>query len=290
MMIGPERTDHGPGEPAVAIVGGVHGDEPSGVRAVERLRAAIERGELALQCGVALIVANPAAVEAGVRGVDSDLNRAFPGDPDGDREQRLAARLLEQTGGMRTLSLHATHAEAEPIAILDGSRPGMLEMADELPVPYVVDHRRVAKGSYSSVADVLTLEAGCQGTEAAAVTAEQIALEFLRATDAIDGQTRSVSSQFFALDEPVEKPPSARYELLVENFQLVEEGAPFASVDGSLVHAEVPFYPVLMSAQGYTDVFGFRGHKLGDGLAEATAAIAAEQELSEAAAQRGQSG
>jgi len=72
----PDVTVAGPGEPEVAVVGGVHGDEPSGVHAVRTLRQA----DLDLQRGVMFVIANPAAVEAGQRFLDSDLNRMFPGD------------------------------------------------------------------------------------------------------------------------------------------------------------------------------------------------------------------
>ena len=270
-------TTHGPGEPEVAVVGGVHGDEPSGVRAVERLRRAIERGELDLRRGLALVVANPAAVEAGVRYLDADLNRSFPGDPDGNHEQRLAARLVEATRNLLTLSLHATHSEEEPTALFDSAQAGMLEYASDLPVPYVVDHRRTAPGSYAEVNDVLTVEAGCQGTEAAAVTAEKLVLDFLRSTGTLEGTPDAMDSVYFAMDEQVPKPPSEEYELLVENFELVERGAPFARAGDETLYADAPFYPILMSAWGYDDVFGFKGHKLGDSVGEATAALAAER-------------
>ena len=59
----PNVTVRGPGDPELAVVGGIHGDEPGGVRAVERLRAA----DLSLERGVKLIIANPSAVEAGER-------------------------------------------------------------------------------------------------------------------------------------------------------------------------------------------------------------------------------
>ena len=273
----PDVTTHGPGAPEVAVVGGVHGDEPSGVRAVDRLRDAIERGELDLQRGLALVVANPPAVEAGVRYLDSDLNRSFPGDPDGDREERLAARLVEATRDLLTLSLHATHSEEDPIALFDSAQAGMLEYASDLPVPYVVDHRRAASGSYAEVNDVLTVEAGCQGTEAAAVTAEKLALDFLRSTGTLEGTPDAMDSQYFAMDEQVPKPPGERYELLVENFELVEAGQVFARADAEPLRADAPFYPILMSAWGYTDVFGFKGHKLGESEAEARATLAAER-------------
>jgi predicted deacylase len=269
----PDVTTHGPGSPEVAVVGGVHGDEPSGVRAVERLRRAIDRGELGLQRGVALVVANPPAVEAGVRYLDTDLNRSFPGDPDGDREERLAARLAAETGDLLTLSLHATHSAAEPIALFDATQPGMLECASDLPVPYVVDHSRAASGSYSAVTDVLTVEAGSQGTAAAAVTAETLALEVLRSADALPGTPASVDATYFAMAEQVAKPPGESYELLVDNFEFVQAGEAFARADGETLQAAEPFYPILMSAGGYADVFGFEGYKLGENVSEARAAL-----------------
>ena len=70
----PTIEDRGPGEPELAVVGGVHSNEPSGVRAVERLCDA----DLALQRGVRFVIANPPAVAADERYLDTDLNRIFP--------------------------------------------------------------------------------------------------------------------------------------------------------------------------------------------------------------------
>jgi succinylglutamate desuccinylase len=69
----------GEGDPEVAVVGGIHGDEPCGVRAIERLL----ENPPSVRRPVALVVANERALAAGTRRVDEDLNRAFPGDPDG---------------------------------------------------------------------------------------------------------------------------------------------------------------------------------------------------------------
>lgn len=63
--------------PCVLVVGGIHGDEPSGVHAVQqlaRLRPP-RRGRLLL-----LAEGNPAAVAAGTRFTETDMNRAFPGE------------------------------------------------------------------------------------------------------------------------------------------------------------------------------------------------------------------
>ncbi|ELY57694.1 M14 family metallopeptidase [Natronolimnohabitans innermongolicus] len=99
-------TVRGPGaEPEVVVVAGVHGDERSGIRAVNRLREA----DLDLQRGVAFVLANPEAIEAGERYLDSDLNRVFPGDPDGDREERIAARHCVRSGACIATSVTRVH-------------------------------------------------------------------------------------------------------------------------------------------------------------------------------------
>jgi hypothetical protein len=73
--------------------------------------------------------------------------------------------------------------------------------------------------------------------------------------------------------EQVAKPPGESYELLVDNFEFVQAGEAFARADGETLQAAEPFYPILMSAGGYADVFGFEGYKLGENVSEARAAL-----------------
>jgi hypothetical protein len=259
----PTVTAAGPGEPEVAVVGGVHGDEPSGVRAVRRLREA----DLDLQRGVLFVVANPAAVAADQRFLDSDLNRVFPGDPRGDREQRLAADLCGIVGGVTSLSIHGTHSRQEPFALVHRSQPGEYDLAAGLPVRHVVDHSGVNEGTITTCGCLVEVEVGIQGTDAAARMAEDQALAFLRRVDALPGEPPPADPAFFHMTEPVPKPPGARGELFVENFEFVPEGTVYARVDGRDLVADEAFYPILMSECGYTDIYGYKGRKLGDSLA-----------------------
>ncbi|SEV88894.1 M14 family metallopeptidase [Halobacterium jilantaiense] len=259
----PEVTVAGPGEPEVAVVGGVHGDEPSGVRAVRRLRAA----DLDLRRGVLFVVANPAAVAAGTRYLDSDLNRVFPGDPRGDREHRLAADLCELLGSVTTLSIHGTHSQREPFALVHRSQPAEYDLAAALPVEHAVDHSGVNEGTITTCGCLVEVEVGIQGTDAAADTAEFQARSFLQVVDALPGEPPPSTPSFFHMTGRVPKPPGARGELFVENFESVPEGAVYGRVDGRELVAEAAFYPILMSETGYADIFGYRGRKLGDSLA-----------------------
>ena len=259
----PEVTEAGPGEPEVAVVGGVHGDEPSGVEAVRRLRAA----DLDLQRGVLFVVANPAAVAADRRFLDADLNRVFPGDPDGDREHRLAAELCDVVGGVTSLSIHGTHSHPEPFALVHRSQPAEYDLAAGLPVPHVVDHSGVNEGTITTCGCLVEVEVGIQGTDEAADMAEFQARSFLQRVDALPGDPPPADPDFYHMTEAVSKPEGARGELLVKNFEYVPEGAVYARVDGRDQVADEAFYPILMSECGYTDIFGYKGRKLGDSLA-----------------------
>ena len=84
--------DSGNSGPTVLIVGAIHGDEPAGAVAAERLLAEHPaRGRW-----IVVPVANRRAREADVRTTYDmpDLNRSFPGAPTGNASARLADALL----------------------------------------------------------------------------------------------------------------------------------------------------------------------------------------------------
>lgn len=260
----PAVTVRGPGEPEVAVVGGLHGDEPSGVWAVRRLQQA----DLDLQRGVAFVVANPGAVETGVRYVESDLNRVFPGDPTGDREERLAAELCDLVGPLTTVSLHDTHSRPVPFALVHRSQPLEYELAADLPVQYVVDHSGVNEGTITTCGPVVEIEVGSDDPREGARSAEEQAVAFLQRVDALPGSPPPAEPAYFQMIDRIPKPPGASYRLHVRNFERVPAGTVYATIDGRDLVAEEPFYPILMSETGYVDILGYRAHKLGDSFDE----------------------
>lgn len=266
----PDVTVRGPGDPELAVVGGVHGDEPGGVRAVRRLREA----DLDLRRGVAFVIANPAAVAAGERFLDSDLNRQFPGEPDGDREQRLAADLCERLGSLTTLSIHGTRSRPVPFAFAHRDDPEQFDVAAELPVPHVVDHTGVTEGTVTTCGTAVEVEVGPQGTDAAAESAEHQAGAFLRRLDALPGEEPDTDPDFYRMTDPEPKPPADSHEVFVSNFERVASGTAYARAGDRTLSADEPFYPILFSGDGYDDIFGYRGEQLGESLAEAREAIA----------------
>jgi len=247
----------GEGTPEVAVVGGIHGDEPCGVRAIERLEA----DDPDVERPVKLVVANERALERGVRYVDADLNRSFGEDVPADaHERQLAEALADEIEGMTALSVHSTQSHADPFAVSDGRQEHVQRIVPRLSVAALVDVEEFGGGRlFAADADIIEVEAGLQGTETAAENAYTLAREFLTVTGALPGDTVPREIPTFHMGEPIPKPPAEEYEVFVENFQQVEEGETFAAADGESLVADEAFWPVLLSPYGYEKQFGYYG-------------------------------
>lgn len=252
----------GDGPPEVAVVGGIHGDEPCGFHAVETLlaeRPAVERP-------VKFVAANEEARELSARYVDEDLNRAFPGDPDADtHEGRLAARLAEELAGTTVLSLHSTQSYRGMFALVDELGGFERDVCPRLSVDAVVETGPFSDGRlFTVVDDLVEVECGYQGSEAARENAVTVTHEFLRATGVLPGDspTQQVELPVYRLTEPVPKAAAEAYEVFASNFKRVAAGEAYALADEAEYVADEPFYPVLMSPYGYEDVFGYAADKV----------------------------
>jgi hypothetical protein len=172
----------GVGTPEIAVVAAIHGDEPCGVRAVERLLAespAVERP-------VKFVVANEAALEQGVRYVEEDLNRAFPGDPDADtHEGRLAHEVAREVRDCTTLALHSTQSYGEPFAVTNTVGAIARTVCPHLPISELVDTQAETDGRLIEYPHTVEVECGYQGSTRAAENAVELVRGFLRATGAL---------------------------------------------------------------------------------------------------------
>ncbi|MEZ3116404.1 succinylglutamate desuccinylase/aspartoacylase family protein [Halobaculum sp. MBLA0147] len=281
--------DVGGDDPDYAVVACLHGDERCGLHAVEYVR----EHAAALRAPVRLVVANERAVDAGVRAVDEDCNRVFPGDSDGDtHERRLAARVLDAVAGRTVLDLHSTHSTAEPFAIVARADDRALRLAAATGTAHVVDASYVGGGLLSHV-DGVAVECGLTGTDAAAADAVRIVARFLTAADVLadpddllalagddttggcggdDHPQPDVTPGALPPRDPDTRPTVYRIVgeagepgdvFVAENFALVAAGERYATRDGTPVVAEEAFVPVLMSTDGYDDKLGFRARQLG---------------------------
>jgi predicted deacylase len=251
----------GAGEPEVAVVGGIHGDEPCGPRAID----ALLRDPPDLERGVKFVVANEEALSRNLRYVEEDLNRAFPGDPDGGtHESRLAHELLKEIRGLTVFSIHSTQSYGKAFALCEELDTLARSVVPQLSVEALVETDQFSNGRLIEYPDVLEVEAGLQGSDEAAENALILLREFLAAVGVLAEEPRSSRDvPVYRMARIVPKAPAERYEVYVDNFTRVDAGERYAAADDEVLYAEEPFYPILMSPYGYEDVFGFIGELVG---------------------------
>jgi predicted deacylase len=246
----------GDGDPELAVVGAIHGDEPCGAHAIEALLAEEPPVTQPVKC----IIANQRALVQNVRYIDTDLNRTFPGDPAGDaHEQRVAAALLTELEGCTVFSMHSTHSYDRPFGIVDTTGPLTERLCPYLSIDALVEVAGHVANTLADHAHVIEVECGQQGSNQAAENAIQLVYEFLTATEALPGRTPppEQSLPVFTLRHPIPKPAADSYAVHVPNFKRVPKGTPYATIDETDLIAEDSFYPVLLSPNGYESQFGY---------------------------------
>jgi predicted deacylase len=91
------HTFRGGDGPVVGLSAAIHGDETIGPEVLRRLAALLQQGDAELRGTLRMLpVANPLAYETNTRNTPTDhvnLNRVFPGDPDGWLTEQLAAKI-----------------------------------------------------------------------------------------------------------------------------------------------------------------------------------------------------
>ncbi len=254
----------GDGTPEIAIVGGIHGDEPCGVHAVEHLVEDDPR----VDRPVKLIIANEPAVEKDVRYVERDLNRVFPTgedpEPIGDSyEERLAVDLLEELRGCLVLAMHSTQSHPQPFAIVDDPDDEEVEICVRLPVAAAVESGAFSRGRLLAATRAIEVECGYQGSDMAADNAVEIAWSFLRATGVLPNEPPPRELPYYRLVRQIPKSEAVDYEVYAENFRPVARGQPYAAVDGRPLLADEAFVPVLVSPYGYEQQFGYAAEQIG---------------------------
>ncbi|RNJ26350.1 succinylglutamate desuccinylase/aspartoacylase domain-containing protein [Halosegnis longus] len=251
----------GEGTPEIAVVGSIHGDEPCGARAVERLLAESPT----LDRPVKFVIANERALAENVRYVDEDLNRAFPGDPDADtHEGRLAHELTQELRDSTIFSMHSTQSYAAPFALVDELDPLAASVVPYLTVEALIETVNFSEGRLIESQDVIEVECGLQGSERAAENAYDLTRQFLGAVGAIEPpQEPRDDVPVFRMERMLPKPPAREYETFVTNFERVAEGETYARADDELFVADRPFYPILLSPYGYETEFGYTGDLVG---------------------------
>jgi len=179
--------------PTLICLGGLHGNEPAGVHAIQRVLETLDEQAEPFRGEIIGLVGNRQALAVRQRFVDHDLNRAWhperlarllksPGHWEAeDREQQelddtLQRILDEAPGRVYLLDIHTTSGPGSAFAILDDTLPNR-ELALDFPVPLVLGLEEELAGTLASYltaqgVTVLGFEAGQHDDPAAIDLAE----------------------------------------------------------------------------------------------------------------------
>ena len=247
--------------PRVAVVGGIHGDEPAGEAIVTRLARHLDYDTV--EGTVQLVIANEPALAAGKRYLDTDLNRAFPGDPESDDyEEALAARLADLLDGAEAvLVLHTSHSAPPPFAIYSRLTDSVRRSVSAMPVDYVMNASDLRSNTLDSmIPHAVSLEAGKQGSEEAIEFGYEAALAFLRAHGVLTDEDPTFTETTIVTGHEEVPKGGGEPHVYYQNFEEIPVGEVFAR-DDVYTHRveETGIVPVLASEHGYTDIFGIYG-------------------------------
>lgn len=153
--------------PTLVCIGGLHGNEPAGVRALQRVLARLVPRESAMRGDLVALAGNRPALAVGRRFLDRDLNRAWTDERLARLRQRGAApelvedreqiELLEAfeaavaaaRGPVYLLDLHTTSGPGGPFITFGDMLPHR-ELAAHIPVPMILGLEELLDGTLST--------------------------------------------------------------------------------------------------------------------------------------------
>jgi len=242
----------GEGKPIIGIVGLVHGNEPCGRKALDHLVNSPPK----LKGTLRLFYANLKAEDAYVRGVDSNLNRVFPGDSEGDIEKKIAASLAPHFDGCDyLLDIHSTSYPTEPFAIsvIDSPEYDALAAATGLN-KYVIMVDKMASGgslideAIRRGAKAISFEAGTHEDDSSVTVAQKVINDFLGNLGVIETDAnKSSPEKFYGVD--VVKVPNEEFTASskIHNFELLKAGTSYGSDEEKEFSLDYDCYPFLYS-------------------------------------------
>lgn len=233
--------------PLLILTGGLHGNEPDGVCAIQRVFERLERLTPPLRGRVIGLVGNLAALDEDRRFIDEDLNRvwtpellaAAAGVPTHEARERAELRsvfdelLAEKWDQVTLLDLHSTSGSGPPFAILSDRRDH-LWLANAIRVPAVLGLHDNVPGTlidwFEGIGHrAIVVEGGKAGHEETVDRLESAIWLALGATGVLPADAVDVSRHHERLDAATEHLPK---ELEVALRWGIEPGEDFHMEEG----------------------------------------------------------
>ncbi len=196
-----------PSTRCLVIVGGVHGNEPAGIRAITMIKNLLRSGEWQIDGNVYGLHGNPLALEKSIRFTEENLNRAFgraenPNSYEAKRSSDITRwfdSLAEEYSEMYLIDLHSVSLGDTRIAIYNVENPKAENWAKEIsPIPSrLAERESVLPGSLMGAFEkvggtAIAIECGNHSSEEGAT----VALEHVENALSVLGMLKKSSISF----------------------------------------------------------------------------------------------
>ncbi len=168
--------------PSLVVIGAIHGNEPAGAQAAERVLATLRRTAMPMRGRLCALVGNVSALQAGQRFLKRDLNRIWSADeiqemrardPGLDGPEQAEQRALESSiepfahgdDPCVILDLHSTSATGAPFSVMSDTLQNR-ELTFAYPIPIILGLEEVVRATlleyYSEMGHVCVAVEGGQ--------------------------------------------------------------------------------------------------------------------------------
>lgn len=250
----------GNGEKNILVIGCVHGDELLGEKVIMGLRKlTVSRGTLTT------VLANTRAMKTKKRFINQDLNRSFPGNQNGNHEERLAHSLLPLIKKANiVIDIHSTTTDTTSVVILTKVNKTIRQLLPIFePRRVVVMEKKAGKTALTRYCEAgISFEYGRDKSERAYKETLADIVKILEGFEVIARKKKKLSksahkTEYFQVFGALMRPVGFKLERAIKNFSFVRRGEIVARHGKRIQKAPQYFYPLLFGERSYKKIWGF---------------------------------
>jgi len=222
----------------LAVVCCLHGTEPYGLEVVKRLPASIP-----------YFIGNKKALKENKRFIETDLNRSFPGSPNGNHEEKLAYSLNQKLKDFDyILDIHSSSNECPLFGIITNLNREKVEFARRLGLRRLVKMAPQIAGGKALIDYVkcgISLEIGPHQRKE---NAEEVIRAIMNLINNVNYSQNLAIYEIFSLIK------KEREKILIKNFEEVKKGQVIAEDSAGQQIAEEGYISVLVNERAYSGI------------------------------------
>lgn len=214
---------------------------------------------------VPFLLANPKALEKNVRFIEKDMNRSFPGNSYGSKEEGIAMQILKDLKSTykdfeSIIDLHTASCSTPAFVILTKISKKHMELIGQTGIDKVVVMSPTLASGKALVDHVpcgISIEFGLEGT---AMTRKRIK-DFFNYFLSLKQKDKKID-YFRVFDVLKKENESEKLVREIRAFKLVKRGSRLTNYTGKIKSAHKDFYPILPRSRNYKDLLCLMAEKI----------------------------